>query len=179
MTIVKIKGHEINTIVVRDSFNRRAVQFQNNIIELLSKIGVIEDDIELPMENVALKKTPASVSWYFDEHHLHYSYSACSKFVENLYIVQKVLELEIGDLIDGEKTVEDFVAEFREEHDVADRRKNAREVLGLEHDVIDMEVIDKAYKNLAKEHHPDKENGDVVKFKEINHAHKVLKRELT
>jgi len=178
MTMVKIKGHEINTIVIKDSFNRRAVQFQNNIIELLNTISVVEDDIEIPMENVALKKAPASVSWYFDGHHLHYSYSACSKFVENLYLVQKLLELEISALIDGEKTVEDFVAEFIEEHDVTDRRKDAREVLGLEHDIIDMDVIDKAYKTLAKEHHPDKEGGDVIKFKEINHAHKILKREL-
>jgi len=178
MAMVKIKGHEINTIVVKDSFNRRAVQFQNNIFRLLNTISVVEDDIDIPMESVALKKTSASVSWYFDGHHLHYSYSACNKFVENLYVVQKLLELEIAALIDGEKTVEDFVAEFREEHDVADRRKDARTILGLEHDVIDMDVIDKAYKNLAKEHHPDKEGGDVTKFKEINHAHKVLKREL-
>jgi hypothetical protein len=179
MTLVKIKGHEINTIVVKDSFNRRAVQFQNNIIELLNKISVVEDDIEIPMENVALKKAPASVSWYFDGHYLHYSYNACNKFVENLYVVQKVLEIEIGNLIDGEKTVEDFVFEFREEEDVADRRKDAREVLGLEHNEMNIDIIDKAYKNLAKEHHPDKEGGDVIKFKEINHAHKVLKRELT
>ena len=179
MTLITIKGHEVNTIVVKDTFNRRALQFRNNIIELLGKISVIEDDIEIPMENVALKKAPASVSWYFDWHHMHYSYNACRKFVENLYVVQKVIELEITALIDGEKTVEDFTAEFREETDIVERRKDAREVLGLEHDVIDMEVIDKAYKNLAKEHHPDKEGGDVIKFKEINHAHKVLKRELT
>jgi hypothetical protein len=82
MAIVKIKGHEINTITIKDSFNRRAVQFQNNIIKLLGKISVIEDDIEIPMENVALKKAPASASWYFDGHYLHYSYNACSKFVE-------------------------------------------------------------------------------------------------
>ena len=179
MVLIKIKGHEINTITVKDSFNRRAVQFQNNIFVLLGKISVIEDDIDIPMENVALKKAPARISWYFDGHQLHYSYSACSKFVENLYVVQKLLELEISDLIDGEKTVEDFVAEFWEETDIVDKRKDAREVLGLEHDVIDIDVIDKAYKTLAKEHHPDKENGDVAKFKEINHAHKVLKRELT
>jgi hypothetical protein len=178
MAVVKIKGHEINTMTIKDSFNRRAVQFQNNIIQLLSKISVVEDDIDIPLESVALKKAPASVSWYFDGHHLHYSYNGCNKFVENLFVVQKVLEIEIAALIDGEKTVEDFVSEFREEHDVADRRKDAREVLGLEHDVRDMEVIDKAYKNLAKEHHPDRDGGDIVKFKEINHAHKVLKREL-
>ena len=178
MVLVKIKGHEINSIIIKDSFNRRAVQFRNNIVELLSKISVVEDDIDIPMESVALKKAPASVSWYFDGHHLHYSYSACNKFVENLYIVQKLLELEIAALIDGEQAVEDFVSEFREEHDIIDKRKDARETLGLTSDVIDIDVIDKAYKTLAKEHHPDKPNGDVVKFKEINHAHKILKREL-
>ena len=178
MVLVKIKGHEITSIIIKDSFNRRAIQFRNNIFALLSKISVIEDDIDIPLESVALKKAPASVSWYFDNHHLHYSYSACNKFVENLYVVQKLLELEIAALIDGDKTVEDFVAEFREEHDIVDRRKDARNVLGLEHDTIDIDVIDKAYKTLAKEHHPDKPTGDVLKFKEINHAHKVLKREL-
>ena len=90
MTLIKIKGHELNTITVRDSFNRRAVQFRNNIIELLGKISVIEDDIDIPMENVALKKMPASVSWYFDGHHMHYSYSTCNKFVENLLHFSKI-----------------------------------------------------------------------------------------
>lgn len=118
MTLVKIKGHEINTIIVRDSFNRRALQFRNNIIILLSKISVIEDDIDISVENVAMKKAPASVSWYFDGYHLHYTYSACNKYVENLYVVQKLLELEIDALINGEKTVDEFVIEFREEHDV-------------------------------------------------------------
>jgi hypothetical protein len=178
MALIKIKGHKITTRVVKDSFNRRATQFQNNIFALLSKINVSKDGIDIPFENVAMKKAPASVSWYFEGYHLHYSYSACSKFVENLYVVQKLLELEIAALINGEKTVEDFVAEFREEHDVADRRKGARDVLGLAHDEIDISVVDKAYKDLAKEHHPDKPNGDVAKFKEINHAHKILKREL-
>ena len=178
MTLIKIKEHDINTIIVRDSFNRRAVQFRNNIFELLSKLSVTEDDIDISLENVAMKKAPASVSWYFDGYHLHYTYSACNKYVENLYVVQKVLELEIDALINGEKTLDEFIIEFREEHDVIDQRKNARETLGLEHDVIDIDVIDKAYKTLAKEHHPDKPTGDVVKFKKINHAHKMLKREL-
>ncbi|MGV8086958.1 MAG: J domain-containing protein [Candidatus Woesearchaeota archaeon] len=178
MTLVKIKENEINTIIIKDSFNRRAIQFRNNIIILLSKISVIEDDIDIPMENVALKKAPASVSWYFDNHHLYYSYNACNKFVENLYVVQKLLELEINKLIDGEQAVEDFVEEFREEQDITDKRKDAREILGLKHDELDIGIIDKAYKNLAKEHHPDKPEGDVLKFKEINHAHKILKREL-
>jgi hypothetical protein len=176
--MVKIKGHEITTRIVKDSFNRRAIQFRNNIVVLLSKINISPDDIDIPFENAAIKKAPAAVSWYFDGYHLHYSYSACSKYVENLYVVQKLLELEIAALIEGKKTVDDFVAEFREEEDVKERRKDARTALGLEHDEKDFTVIDKAFKDLAKEHHPDKPSGDVVKFKEINHAHKILKREL-
>jgi len=178
MVTLNIKGHEIQSIHIKDSFNRRAVQISNNIISLLGTIEVSIDDIDIPMENVAMKKAPASVSWYFDNHNLHYSYSASSKFVENLAIVYKILEIEIKALMEGRKTVEEFVLEFREEHDVAEQRKKARKTLGLEEDTLDLDAIDKAYKALAKEHHPDKENGDVAKFKEINHAHKILKREL-
>jgi hypothetical protein len=178
MTMLNIKGHEIQSIQIKDSFNRRALQLQNNIFELLRVIEVGKDDIDIPMEQTAMKKAPASVSWYFDGHHLHYSYSAASKFVENLAIIYKILEIEIRALVEGRKTVEEFVLEFREEHDVAEQRKNARKTLGLEENTLDMDAIDKAYKKLAKEHHPDKETGDVTKFKEINHAHKILKREL-
>ena len=178
MTIIKIKGHEIQPISIRDSCDRRALQISNNIIKLLGTIGVVEDDIDISVERVAIKKTPAFVSWYFNEHHLYYSYNAASKFVENLAIVHKVLTLEITALLEKRKTVEDFILEFREERDIAEKRKDARKILGLDHDVIDMNVIDKKFKTLAKEHHPDKETGDTSKFKEINNAHKILKREL-
>jgi hypothetical protein len=178
MVTINIKGHEITPIHIKDSYDRRALQYMNNIIKLLSSIGVTEDDYEIAMENVAIRKAPASVSWYFDDHHLFYSYNASNKFVENLAMVHKILELEIKALIDGERSVEEFVLEFREEHDVELQRINARKVLGLDEDVKDLAVIDKAFKTLAKEHHPDKEGGDVIKFKEINRAHKILRREL-
>ncbi|MCX9025094.1 MAG: DnaJ domain-containing protein [Candidatus Methanoperedens sp.] len=35
------------------------------------------------------------------------------------------------------------------------------------------------YKALAKELHPDMPTGDTEKFKQLNIAHKILKRELT
>ena len=41
-----------------------------------------------------------------------------------------------------------------------------------------MDLINKKYKELAKEHHPDMPGGNTEKFKAINHAHKTLKREL-
>ena len=41
-----------------------------------------------------------------------------------------------------------------------------------------LEDINKKYKVLAKDAHPDMSNGDTERFKAINHAHKILKREL-
>ena len=177
MTVVNIKGHEINVIPVRDSFTRRAVQFKNKIISALRNLGLTEDDIEVYIEPVAIKKAKASVSWYFNGHYLHYSYNSCHKFVDNLFVVLRVIELEIDSLINKQKTVEEFIREFSEDEDVEKQRKEARAVLGLKHDVVDLEVIDKAYKELAKQHHPDK-GGDDAEFKAINKAHKILRREL-
>ena len=76
-----------------------------------------------------------------------------------------------------QKTVEEFIREFSEDEDVEKQRKEARETLGLEHDVVDLKIIDNVYKELAKKHHPDK-GGDDSEFKAINKAHKILKREL-
>ena len=178
MAKIKAKGHEFDAFKARDSFNRRAVQFRNNIINTLGKIGLKEDDIEIPMEASAMKKAPASASWYLDGHHLYYSYVASGKFVENLYAVSKVIELEVNALLNKKKTSAEFISEFSEDINIEDKRKEAREVLGLAHDDLDLEAINKKYKILAKEHHPDMPNGSAEKFKEINHAHKTLKREL-
>jgi len=41
-----------------------------------------------------------------------------------------------------------------------------------------LDLISKKYKDLAKKLHPDMETGDIDKFKAINRAHKMLKREL-
>lgn len=52
--------------------------------------------------------------------------------------------------------------------------KNYYEILGVDENAS-QEEIKKAYRNLAKKHHPDSEDGNSEKFKEINEAHKVLK----
>jgi len=178
METLKIKGHEITPITIKDSFNRRAVQYKNKIIETLKKIGLKDDDIDIELAPVAFKKVPASVTWYFDGHHLYYSYKLASKYVENLYIVFKIIELEVNALISEEKTVEEFISEFSEEPEVEKNRKEARELLGVEDDVVDIKVIDEKYKKLAKQNHPDMPGGSAEKFKKINKAHKMLKREL-
>lgn len=179
MAKIKVKGHEFEAVAINDSFNRRAVQFRNNIIASLRRLGLTADDVDIELEQNGMKKAPASVSWYIDNRHLHYSHSSMGKYVENLCIVFKVIDYEVTALLEGRVSLEEFISEFSEDVNVAKKRKEARAALGIGHEVNDLNVIDKAYKDLAKKHHPDTENGDMERFKEINHAHKVLKRELT
>ena len=68
---------------------------------------------------------------------------------------------------------------FREDKDVDNKRKEAREFFGVAPDLNDLEIITKKYKDMAKELHPDMPTGDTEKFKQLNIAHKILKRELT
>jgi len=178
MVKIKVKGHEFEPVTIRDSFDRRATQYKNKIITSLRQLGLTVDDIDIKHESTVLKKSAASVSWYLNKHHLHYSHYSRNKYVENLYIVFKVIDLEITALLEERVTLEEFIREFSEDTDVVEKRKDARTVLGLTHDINDSKVIDKAYKDLAKEHHPDTEKGNVEKFKEINNAHKLLKKEL-
>ena len=49
----------------------------------------------------------------------------------------------------------------------------AYEVLGVEFDAT-QEQIDKAYKTLARQYHPDKNNGDDTKMVELNEAYKLV-----
>ena len=178
MAKLKIKGHEFNALIAKDSFHRRAVQYRNKIIDTLRKIGLTEDDADVPVEAAAMKKAPASATWYFEGYHLHYSYQASGKFVDNLYVVFKIIELEVNALLNEERTINEFISEFSEDKDVKKQRDEARDVLGVSHDTIDLDLIDRKYKELAKAHHPDMLNGNVDKFKAINRAHKILRREL-
>ena len=62
MAKIKVKGYEFESVLVKDSFSRRAVQFANNIIKSLGKIGIIPDDIDLKLEPNVMKKAPAFVA---------------------------------------------------------------------------------------------------------------------
>ncbi len=176
--MVKIKGNEITPTIVKDSFNRRAMQFKNKIITVLQSIGVKADDVDIELERLAIKRVKADATWYMNGHRMHYSNNSQEKYVDNLFIVMKVIENEVALVIAGTKPIEEFYLEFKEESDVEDTRKQARAFFGLEHDTTDIDTINKKYKELAKELHPDMPNGDIDKFKELNHHHKILKREL-
>lgn len=177
--MVNIKGHEITPIVVRDSYNRRAQQYTNKIIAALRRLDLTEDDIDVSMQAMPIKKIEASASWYFEGYHMHYSHNGQSKYVDNLYVVMRVIECEIDALLQERRTVDQFIHDFVEDTDIKKQRKEARETLGLPEDTQDIDLINKTYKNLAKEHHPDKASGSHENFKKINNAHKILKRELS
>jgi len=176
--MVEIKGYEFNAIAIRDSFNRRAQKFKNNIIENLRAIGVPSDDVIIDLEPVAIKRLPASATWYIDGSHCHYSYKAGIKYVDNLYVISKIIEFEVKAVLADEKTVDDFIRDFTESHEIEEERKEARALLGIDADSLDLDLINKTYKKLAKDAHPDMPNGSTEKFKELNRAHKILKREL-
>jgi len=100
MTTITVKGYEFNAFNVKDSFSRRAIQFRNNILESLKKLGLTEDDIDVPLETLAIKRAPASALWFIEGYRLYFSYSKAEKFVENLYVVSKVIEQEVKSLLD-------------------------------------------------------------------------------
>ncbi len=174
-----IKGHEIETVIFKNAHNRRALQLKNNIVMLLRSIGVNENDIDVPVENVAIKKAKASATWYYCGHRMYYSHNMQGKFVDNLHVLFKVIEIESNLVLSEKKTFDDFITEFREDKDVDNKRKEAREFFGVDPDLNDLDIITSKYKAMAKELHPDMPTGDTEKFKQLNIAHKILKRELT
>jgi hypothetical protein len=174
---INVKGHEFEAVIVKDSFERRATQYKNNIISNLRKLGLTEDDVTVELEKMPFKKAQATAKWYLDGHLCHYDYKFANKFVDNLFVVQKIIEIEVNLVLSEKKHLQDFINDFKEEEDLDEKRIEARKTLGLSQDTLDLNEIDRAYKEKAKEHHPDA-GGNIDKFKEINTAHKILKREL-
>ena len=178
MTRISIKGHEFNQLIIRDSYDRRAIQYKNDIISSLKKIGLSEDDVEVEIPKSARIDCPASASWWIHGQFLHFSTKVAKKYAENLYVIAKVIDLEVKALLNDEKTINEFINSFTEENNIVKKRKEARQILGVDENCMDINIINQKYKILAKEHHPDL-GGDLETFKKINNAHKMLKRELT
>ena len=178
MQIIKVRGHEYKLSLITNSFNRRATHMQNMIIEKLRVLGLTPDDIDVSEERVPFKKAPASVSFWYDHCHLHFSYNKMNKFVDNLLVVSKVIDHSINQLVDEKISIQDFVGSFREEDGFDQSRIDARKFFDLDEDHINLDEINKKYKALAKSLHPDMPGGDMEKFKQLNQHHKILKREL-
>lgn len=176
--MINIKGYDFKEITINNSYNRRALQLKNKIINNFKVFELTEDDIEIPLESIAMRKAQASISWWMWNEHLFYSYNRSSKFVENLAMVEQVIKHFINLLIEGKITKEEYLQAFVEDKDVIKQRINAREILSVEKESTDFETIHKNYKKLSKLHHPDMPNGNTETFRKINIAHKILKKEL-
>ena len=177
MARITVRGHEFNEMIIKDSYDRRAIQFKNTIFATLQKIGISEDQAEIVLPRIARMRAPAAASWYFDGRHMYFSFRSGASFVQNLYIISKVIELEVAALVRGEKSSEEFIESLAEDRNMEVQLKKTRKLLGGEENCFDLEIINKSFKSLAKQAHPDM-GGDLEKFKEINNAHKMLKREL-
>ena len=176
--MVIIKGYEFTQPIVRNSYTRRAEQFKNKIITSLKVFGISRDDIEIPIERMAIKRAQATVTWYMWDERLYFSYNGCAKFVENLAMILKVIDHSINLLVEGEISKEKFVRMFFEDKNIDKQRKNAREVLGVDEDSIDVRTMTRNYKKLSKQYKTNAVDVAVDEFKKINHAHKVLMAEL-
>jgi hypothetical protein len=178
MPRIKVKGAEFNFNPVRDSYNRRAQQFKNDIITTLRKINLTEDDVEIKLEANCRIKAPGVAEWYYEGYRLYLSYNLQNKYAENLYVVSKVIEFYVKAFVNNEITLDDFTRKFSEEDDIEKQRKESRKLLGVDENCVDMDEISRKYKVLAKKFHPDMPEGNLETFKKINNAHKMLKREL-
>jgi hypothetical protein len=179
MTTIRIKGDEITLPFIKDSHYRRATQCANKIKQMITRLGVHVDAIDIEVPVAALKKTPAVATWYMDGYVLQYDYADGTSYAQNIAVVAKVIELQIQKLENQELTHQQFIRAFSEDEDVEEQRKHARTTLGVDEQERDLKVIAKKYKDLARTLHPDMETGDVEKFKELNRAHKILVRELS
>src|SRR3989338_1416413 len=145
MATLKVRGYEFESFNLKSASQRKAVQLRNNLFASLKKVGVSEDDVEIDLEPVVIKKVQAFISWYMEGQHLYFSYKGLS-FIENLYVVSKIIELEVTALLDEKKTIREFIAVFSEDRDIESKRKEARETLGVSEESVDWDEIDKKYK---------------------------------
>jgi hypothetical protein len=178
MQVLKIKGHTVNFVPTRASHNRYALQYKNKLISVLEKLGTKRDSVEIEFDGFCGRTAKATVLWFFDGHRMYYEVTSQKSYVDNLFVIMKIIENEVNLVLENKKPIGEFLKEFEEDEKVHDERKNAREFFGVEHDHKDIEEINKKYKLLARDLHPDMPNGDIEKFKQLNHHHKILKREL-
>lgn len=175
--MLKVKGYELEEPNFTNSFNRRAIKVQNSIFATLKQLNVDRDDAEVPIERIAQKKAKASVAFWFEGRNLKYTYSQMPRFIDNLYVVDKILEIFVNQLFEKEITLDQFHREFSNDDKIDEKLAEARKTLGVHEEETDFELISKNYKSLAKKHHPDM-GGYHEEFQKINAAHKIIKKEL-
>lgn len=180
MTVVKVKGHEIKIISISSAYDRKAVLFANNIIEELKKLNITRDDIEIKTNVLGSKNFPATLEFWSEGHYLRFSCSVGKRFIDNLYVISQLIKLEVEEVLTGKKEFEEFLHTFRADSsrkEIGNELKEAKKTLELDEDEKNVDIIDKAYKKLARAHHPDL-GGNLEEFQKINKAHKLIKKEM-
>lgn len=180
MNEFSVKGHEIKVKVTKSAYDRKAVLFANNIVEELKKLNIVRDQIEIPTNILGNKNVPASIEFWADGHYLRFSYSMTKRFIDNLYVIEQLIKLEVAEVLEGKKDINDFYHTFTEDgnrKEISKKLNEAKTHLGLDENETDVEKINQVYKKLARSHHPDL-GGNLEEFQKINKAHKLIKKEM-
>lgn len=175
-----VKGHEIVVRVTKAGYDRKSILYVNTIVQELKKLNIQRDDIEVKTNVLGNKDIPAVLEFWADGHYLRFTYSMTKRFIDNLYVIMELIKLEVNDVLTGKINLNEFYHRFTQEDnpkEINNKLKEAKSILGLGASEADIEVINKAYRNLAKSHHPDL-GGDLNEFKKINKAHKLIKKEM-
>jgi hypothetical protein len=175
-----VKGYSIESKVTKSAYDRKAVLFANTIVEELRKLGIPRDDIEIKTNILGNKNVPALLEFWTQGRYLRFSFSLTKCFIDNLYIISQLVKLEVQDVLEEKKTIQEFLEDFSESSSskkLALELREAKELLGLDEKESNVELINQEYKKLARKHHPDA-GGDVEEFKKINKAHKLIKKEM-
>jgi hypothetical protein len=180
MNSVIVNGHEIEIQMTKSAYDRKAVQYANSIITELKKLNIQRDDIEINTNILGNKIFPATLEFWFKGYYLRFSYSIARRFIDNLYVIKEFIKIEVNEVLTGKKEFSEFIQFFSTDSkrkDIGKELKNAKVKLGLNEYENDIIIINKAYKKLAKTHHPDI-GGNLEEFKNINKAHKLIKKEM-
>lgn len=180
MTKVVVKGHEIEVKVTKSAYTRKAVLFANNIVEELKKIGVSRDEIEIDTNILGNKDVPATLEFWTQNQYMRFTYSQARRFIDNLYVIKEVIKREVEEILTGQKELQEFLHQFTGEYSskkLKTELTEAKKILGVDEDEKNIDVINDAYKKLARKHHPDL-GGDNETFQAINKSHKLIKKEM-
>ena len=181
METFTVKGHEIPLKITKTGCNRKAVQLVNSIVADLKLIGVVRDDVEVEIPTLANRISPAVLEFWLNRHYCRFSYSKAKRFVDNLYLISKLITNEVREVVENRKDIYEFYSMFNEtksEMKALDKSlSDAKLLLGLEKREDNIDTINLAYKKLARKHHPDL-GGDIEEFQNINKAHKLILKEM-
>ena len=178
---VLVNGKKIYIKPGVSSFSRSMSSIRDDIYRAFERIGVTKEYIDLPIpRNVLKKDEPAMISWVVNGQDYFFECKTQDRYIDNLGVISKVIEQESYAIRNGLKSFGQVMGQFRlgwGGESVAPV-KTPREVLGIPSNIKDLDYIMFKYKKMAKDSHPDTENGDAERFKEVNDAFEALKKEL-